>query len=203
MESQPHLVVGIESAAFHFFEAAAAEQRHQPSQDQSLFTSHCVCLCRYAMSVSKPRLLTHLLVDSPAAATLPPSRASNAHAGPAQQQSLLQPAAVTVTRKLLRSTACFIGSVYDKHDGAELEGICAGVSAAFVSQVYVTALPDASTKSLATFFAAAGAQSGMYLQVLRACDWLLRGNVSSCNAAGYRWCSSSRAREAFRRQRAA
>ena len=153
-ESQPHLVVSIESAAFHFFETAAADQRQlQPGQDQSAFISHCVCLCRYAMSASKPRLMTHILID--AQLSNPTARPSNTVAGHATQ-----PAAASATRKLVRATACFIGSAFDKQDGSDLEAISDGVSANFVSQVYLAML-DAPAKSIAVFLAAAGAQNGL------------------------------------------
>lgn len=155
MESNPHLVVSIESAAFHFFETAAAEQRqYQPGQDQSAFISHCVCLCRYAMSVSKPRLMSHLLVDSPS--SHPSVRSSNA----SSTGSATQPAVAAVARKLVRATACFIGAAYDKQDGTDLEAISEGVSASFVSQIYLSML-DTSAKSMAVFFTAAGAQNGL------------------------------------------
>jgi hypothetical protein len=154
MECHPHLVISVESAVFHFFETAAADQMQtHASQDQSVFISHCVCLCRYAMSVSKPRLLTHILIDSPAS---PPNltRSSNSSTTPA-----IQPAAA-LRRKLMRANACFIGSAYDKQDGSDLEAVSEGVPIASVSQIYLTAL-DTSAKSLAIFFAAAGAQSGL------------------------------------------
>jgi hypothetical protein len=155
MEFHPHLVVGIETAAFHFFETAAAEQRQlRPEQDQSAFISHCVCLCRYAMSVSKPRLMTHLLIDTPLSNM--PSRSSNTSTG-----SSAQPVALATMRKLVRATACFIGAAYDKQEGVDLEAISEGVTANFVSQIYLSML-DSSAKSMAVFFAAAGAQNGLY-----------------------------------------
>jgi hypothetical protein len=150
MQSLPHLVVGIESAAFHFFEAAAAELRQlQPGQDPSAIVSHCVCLCRYAFSVSKPRLVTHLLVDAAASASAA-SRSLNQTA----------PSAFSTVPKLARSSVCFIGSAYDKQEGTDLDAVSEGLQANFVSHIYLTAL-DASMKSIATFLSAAGAQSGL------------------------------------------
>jgi hypothetical protein len=63
-------------------------------------------------------------------------------------------------QKLARSTACFIGAAYDKQDGSDMEAVCESIPATVISQIYLTAL-DASPKSLAAFFAAAGAQSGL------------------------------------------
>ena len=154
MESHPHLVVGIESAAFHFFETAAAEQRQQqPGQDHATLVSHCVCLCRYAFSVSKPRLMTHLLFDTLPSASVPSTR-------PATSGYSAQVASSGAMLKLARSTACFIGAAYDKQDGSDMEAVCESIPATVISQIYLTAL-DASPKSLAAFFAAAGAQSGL------------------------------------------
>ncbi len=154
MEGHPHLVISIETAAFHFFEAAAAQQMQaHPGQDPTALVSQCVCLLGYAMSVSKPRLLTHVLVDSPASV---PSIARLSNSGSASSSQVV----VAPRRKLLRANTCFIGSAYDKQDGCDFEAVCEGLPVAFVSQTYLTVL-DTSAKSLANFFAAAGAQIGL------------------------------------------
>jgi hypothetical protein len=155
IECHPQLVISLESAAFHFFEAAAANQmQHQHGQDQSTFVSHCICLCKYAISVSKPRLMTHVLVEAPASASNT-ARQPAPSAAPASQ-----PAVVAGRRKLMRAHACFVGAAYDKQDGNDIEALAEGLPAPFISQLYLTAL-DVSPKSLAIFFAAAGAQSGL------------------------------------------
>jgi hypothetical protein len=60
----------------------------------------------------------------------------------------------------MRAHACFVGAAYDKQDGNDIEALAEGLPAPFISQLYLTAL-DVSPKSLAIFFAAAGAQSGL------------------------------------------
>jgi hypothetical protein len=156
MECHPQLVISLESAAFHFFEAAAADQMQQNlAHDQSAFVSQCVCLCKYAISVSKPRLMTHVLVDAPALAANT-SRSSSSGSGLASQLLAAAPA----RRKLMRMHSCFIGAAYEKQDGTDLEAVSEGLPVSFISQLYLSAL-DASAKSLANAFAAAGAQSGL------------------------------------------
>jgi hypothetical protein len=60
----------------------------------------------------------------------------------------------------MRANVCFVGSAYDKQDGADIETISEGVPVAVVSPIYLTAL-DTSAKALAIFFAAAGVQNGL------------------------------------------